>query len=493
MTSEVNLPSYYRVLETPEFDSTSIGVKVHKLDCSNNNQSGLNNSQVKTFKYVGDQKCIRLHPFLSGFRVRAGFKTQTHAGTDESTANITLANNWFWHLWSQYKLKVANKSDLESISNIGEFTDIMTHFRGDELKRMEGQLNGFIRDEGSGLAVDIPIVATNPVVTAGAATAANFVTISNNANYNRGYHKRKNLYNYACADADIREIEQFFPLFFSGFFNTDTCLMNTSFEIELTRKAGTDFKNAIFGADTTDIIFGTGETELLSVTLELYEQIPEKIRVEPSLLSVFGNTNKEPKPLAYLKASCQRIAWGESDKYTISETSYHVPRFVFIGIKGADKIATPVVDNSANTEKKATGNYSLWSHANIQSIKVSINGQQFPADEQDAKFLKNQFSIFYQSYVDTCRSLPYGGSVSLDMNEFKDLYPIFAFNCENQEPKISTNTTNLKVELKRRAKPADNTNRKDPQVLEIFMVVLEDQYAVIDAVRNTCNVYSKPV
>ena len=492
-TDEVNLPSYYRVLETPDFDTSSIGVKVHKIECSNNNQTGLNNNQVKKFVYVGDQKCIRLHPFLSGFRVRAGFKTQTPVATDESTANITLANNWFWHLWSQFKLKVANQNDLELISNIGEFCDIMAHFRGDELKRTEGQLNGYIPDEGSGLAVDVPVTVTNAQVLAAANTPANFSTVAN-ANYNLGFHKRKQLYNYTCADGDIRYVEQFFPLWFSGFFNTDTCLMNTSFEIELTRKSRADYRNAVFGDTDTDIVFAADGTEtgLLSVTLELYEQTPEKIRVEPSLLKIFGDTNKEPKPLAYLKASCTNYQWGLSDKYTISETSYHVPRYVFIGVKGM-KGEGNAAANLAVQENLATGNWSLFSHADIQSVKVTINGQAFPVDEQDANFLKNQYSIFYQSYVDTCRSLPYSGSVSLDMSQFRDLYPIFAFNCESQEPKISTNTTNLKVELKRRARPAANTDRKNPQNPQLFMVALEDQYALIDAVRSTCNVYSKPV
>jgi hypothetical protein len=514
MTEEYNsLPNYYDVMYTPKHDDSSDGYLVHTIEPANNNQAGLNNSQNLTYKYAGDSKVIRLHPLRCGFRVRAAFRTKSapgaHDANNESEANITLSSGWFWHLFDNYKLKVANNNDVESLSYPGIFADTMNLTKGSEFKNTYGELCGYIPDEGNGKADPYPDVGATCSIkkseltaitgAAGDADAGtkHFTVTMNTAkwrNYNNGFIKRMSRYNYEVADDNnVRYIEEFFPLSqISGFFSTDTCLMNTAFEITLKRKASANYKDAVFGSGTTDMDFGnTIDTGLLKVTLELWEQKPN-LRIEAKLAATFEQTDKTPKPISFLGGVVAgKYQIGFSQEYTISETSYHIPRYVLLIFKGAEHEGANAANNLAYQSESPNKNFSLNAHANIEHIIVTINGQSFPNTAQEANFSENSFSKFYQSYVATCDSL--NQDPCLSMNDFRDNYFVGAFDCSDQTKKESTKTTNLQVRIKRRGVPRANTDRKNPRFLDCYMIVLEDRFVQLDAKKGVCTLYSMVV
>jgi hypothetical protein len=384
----------------------------------------------------------------------------------------------------------------------------MALFKGSEYKNTYGELCGYIPDEGNGEADATPDVGATCTITKtelaaitgaaadeGVGTKAFTVTMNTAKwkNYNNGFIRRINRYNYEVADADVRYIEEFFPLSqISGFFGTDTSLMNTSFEIELQRKAKIDFKDAFFGTGTCAVDFGnTEDTGLLSVTLELWEQRPN-LTLEAALAAKFENTDKSPKPISFLRGSvANKYQIGISESYTISETSFHIPRYVLLIFKGANHEGADAANNLAYQGDQFNKNFSLNANANIEWVQVTINGQEFPNHKQDAKFLENTFSAFYQSYVATCDSL--NQDPCLSMNDFRDLYFVAAFDCSDQTKKESTKTTNLQVRIKRRAVPATNRDRKNPRFLDCYMIVLEDRFLQVDAKKGVCSVYSQVV
>jgi hypothetical protein len=497
-----SVPYYYDIMNTPKHDDSSVGYLIHSVDPANNYQAGLNHSQELTFRYEGDNKCIRLHPLQCGFKVRAAFRTKSapataNATNNESEAPITLSSGWFWHLFTTYKLKVANCDNVENLSEPGIFADTMNLFKGSGFKNTHGELCGYIPDEGNGAADPFPTCGikkselaaiTGAAADAGVGTRRFPVAMTN---YNKGFGKRMARYNYPVAnDDDVRYIEEFFPLSqISGVFSTDTCLMKTRFEIKLNRKAGLDYKNAVFGSGTTDMDFGnTIDTGLLSVTLELLEQKPN-LRMEAELAAMFEKTDRTPKPLAFLSgvvSSKYQIDFAES--YIISEGSFHIPRYVMLIFKGGNHEGATAANNLAYQDKQCNKNYSLNAHANIESIQVTINGQEFPNKLQEAKFLENSFSSFYQSYIATCESL--NQDPCLSMNDYRDLYFVAAFDCSNQTKKESTMTTNLKVKIKRAAAPGANTDRKNPRFLDCYMIVLEDKFVKLNAKAGTATVHT---
>ena len=500
------LPSYYDVMNVPLHNDSSIGSLIHTITPANNNQSGLNHRQVLNFKYTGDTKCIRLHPYKCGFRVRAAFRTKSDVNTNDRNANITLSSSWFWHLFETYKLKVANNNDIENISHPGIFVDTMNKFKGSELKNVYGELCGYIPDEGNGEADDDPgltIKLTKSMVT-GITAAANDtgagsvdlrvpITATKWRSYNNGFVRRKNKYNYPVADDDdVRYIEEFFPLSqVGGFFGTDTTLMNTSFEVILTRKASTNYSNSFFGSGNTNVDFGNDvNTGLLSVTLEILEQIPN-LKLEAELTAIFERTDKSPKPIAFLNGVVSQHQIGIQDIYKINETSYHIPRYVMLIFKGANHDGATAANNLAYQDNQCNKNFSLNAHANIEYVQVTINGQEFPNLKQDAIFFENSYSTFYQQYIDVCAAL--SQDPSLSMIDFRDLYFIAAFNCSEQKKKESSKTTNLEVKIKRRAVPAVNNDRRNPRFIDCYMIVLEDKFLQLDARKGICTAYSTVV
>jgi hypothetical protein len=499
---------YYDVLSIPMHDDSSIGQLIHEVAPANNNQAGLNNGQILKFSYSGDNKVIRLDPYHTGFRVRAAFITQSATGTNSKDANITFSSGWFWHLFSTYKLKVANLDNVENISNPGILADTMNLFKGSEYKHTYGELHGYIPDEGNGEADPTPdIGATCSVkksdVTAitgatsdeGAGTKAFTVAMNTSKwmNYNKGFIKRMARYNYEVTNDDgVRYIEEFIPLSqISGFFSTDTCLLNTNFEIILTRKRNDQYKNAFFGSSTTDVDFGrSNETGLQSVILELVEQKPD-LAHEAKLTSIFNNSDKTAIPIAFLKGTVDGVYQiNMEQKYTITDNSHHIPRYVMLVLKGVNNPSDDTANNNAaNQSNSCDKNYTVNAHANLESVQVTINGQEFPNMLQDADLSKNQFSKFYQQYVDVCTALDQDPCVT--MNEFRDLYFVAAFNCSDQTKKESTKNTNLQVKIKRREVANANNIRKNPRFLEGYLIVLEDQFLKLNAKSGTCSVFSQ--
>ena len=497
----------YNVLDVPKFNDESTGYLIHTLEPGNNNQSGLNNSQRIVFNYAGDSKVINLHPYKCGFRVRYAFRTKSAPNTNDRNANITLSSNWFWHLFSNYKLKVANLDNVENLSYPGIFADNMNLFKGSELKNTFGELFGYIPDDGNGEADATPDIGATCTITktdlsaittatdgATAATKA-FPVAMNTAkwkNYNHGFIKRLTRYNYEVAnDDDVRHGEIFIPLSqVSGFFATNTSIMYTNFTIELSRKSSTDYKDAVFGSNTTDMDFGnTTDTGIMSLSLELFEQKPN-LAMEAELSSIFQNTDKVPKPIVFLKGTVRMHQVGLNASYTINETDVTVPRYVNLLFKGARNSA--VTENNMNTADQTQNpnrNFQVNTNANLEFARLTLNGQEFPNKSQDANFTENRFSAFYQDYIDQCSS--FTEDPAEDMNNYRDNHFIVCFNCCDQNPKMSTKTTNLQVAYKRRSPmPTTNTNRKNPAYLEAYLIVLEDCFLQINSKQNICQSFT---
>ena len=461
-----NLPIYYQVLNPQAIsDSTSTGQLIHSIEPSNNNQAGLNTASPNDIKftYKGDDKCIR-HPFCV-FNVKAAFRTRAgNPLANNRNAQITFANNWFWHLFDNYQIKILNANGVENLKNPGVFVDTLSSFKGYEYRNKFGELFGYIPDENNGQAISNPITITNNAIAAGGAVPADFSNVTNNANFNNGFKRRLERYNYNIQnDNTPRYITADFPLAqVSGFASVDKILKHTSFEIILSRKKKDEYRNAFFGVEETDVDFGqSADTGILSINLEIYEQIPA-LSIDTSLTTIFSNSDKERIPILFRSYSCSSYFMGINERFTITETSYKIPRYIFLIFKGANIPEQAIDANVAYQFEQCNKNYQVNSHANIENIVVSINGQEFPNIKQNSSFLENCFNKFYKQAMSCAKSLR--GELSMSMNDFRNS-PIFAFDCGYQKPKLSAESTALKIEIKRKAVPDNNNDRNNPRAL----------------------------
>ena len=154
----------------------------------------------------------------------------------------------------------------------------MMYYNNVRIKHIEikNEISHFIPDQNSGAANDR--LVNSGAITAGAATPINHAT--NNADFNPGYERRRQLFNYTVAGGgndSVRNVECFIRLSdIFGFCEGFTKLLKfVSFEIELTRKAAGEYQDCVFGAAPTGISFGnTDNTGLLHIQLEIEQIIP---------------------------------------------------------------------------------------------------------------------------------------------------------------------------------------------------------------------------
>ena len=132
------IPRFFRVNQPTQFDYSCISKKYFTVKPSNGDSSAnLNNGDNITFSYEGQKKYYRLADPDSGFLIRIGYRTKIGANRDQS-ANITLSNNWFGHLFSSVKFRMGSQ-DFETINDIGTVMDILNHLSGDEFKHISAE------------------------------------------------------------------------------------------------------------------------------------------------------------------------------------------------------------------------------------------------------------------------------------------------------------------------------------------------------------------
>ena len=474
-----SLPIWYRIHETAPVDNTTTKTNIIYIDPTNGqNQSNLNKGQVIRFNYTGEDKFIRMGSPRSGFRIRAGFITQSPAGTNAHDANTTLASNWFAHMFSAFKLRLGS-SDIETVDKPGVVMDILRSTKGLDYRQRSGECYGYIPDEGNGAASSVAINAT-ATWTAGAAypaatTVVNCTSVtSNNNNFNNGFKRRKEKYNYTAGNDEVREVEEFIPLSdcfgFCEYY--DRVLKYIGIQFELTRKSETDKNASIFGGAGTTIMFGDNATTgILELRLELEEYIPS-LEVEKVLNERFS---KGPVDAVFLERSCDSKNISDQQTYDMSETKYSVPRYVFVVAKGT---------TGGADQNLPTANFQLCRHANMKEIKVILDSREYPDKSQNADFDKNQYSAFYQAFAGVCESM--GGSCAISAKEYRDLYSIFAIDCSDQVEKVNNNPTNLKLKISRRAIPADNNLPLNPKNIEYYILILNEKRYKINVIDKTC-------
>src|SRR5438552_820664 len=191
MSTRKFVPHYYRMNEEIIYDDSTWKTYLSKMPPnSGKDHSALNGGTSISFTYSGQEKYIRWGSPRSGIEIEFAFLTKTGANNDED-ANTTLSCGWFWHLFDKVSIRAASEY-LEQINNVGVVTEIMNHVRGEEFRKYYGEDVGFIPDEGSGDADDMPVKGT--VVVSVANTTANTnagqavnLRMANNSKFNNGF------------------------------------------------------------------------------------------------------------------------------------------------------------------------------------------------------------------------------------------------------------------------------------------------------------------
>lgn len=293
-------PEIFQLQEDTKYDQFCEKNDIIEVLPSNGQNNLALGSQIR-FNFTCDRFCLLSSP-RSGLRIRVGFLTR-EGNANNMNANITLANNWPAYLFDAGKLSIGN-STIENVSQLGTSIDIIHNLKGDEFRKNYGEMCGFICDENSGLADQIEF--SSNVTQAQLGGNANFhPSIVKNPNFNNGFKRRMELYNYPVANNDtVRYAEAFIPLssIFGFCDSVEKLLKYVNVDIEFNRSQDNNLIS--FGSQNSSISFGEPVTTgLLNLKLEI-----ETIRPNSELIASLNKQLTTPIKCSFLHRSCDNKA-----------------------------------------------------------------------------------------------------------------------------------------------------------------------------------------
>ena len=185
----------------------------------------------------------------------------------------------------------------------------------------------------------------------------------------------------------------------------------------------------------------------------------EAVTPSPQLAVALDNELKEPIHITYMERTCLDKAAGQALTYDVSETRFSSPRYIFVVCMKNDR--------------------NLFRHSDVNYIQVVVDSETYPNLQQNAKFLENRFTKFYQSFADISKYF-HGGS-ALSMKEYKDLYTVFGVDISNQKDKVRGVNSNVSIRVNRNAIPANDNDLQTRSRADWYMLFLTEHHIKFNA------------
>jgi hypothetical protein len=352
------------------------------------------------------------HYLLFGEAYLYGEVELTLTGGDDK---LTLENNWFPRCFSQMLLKIGG-TEVEGIhSSVGEASTLANFvMTSGEYRRSHGQVAGWMPDTGKG-DKDVADI-----------------------DYNAGYYWRMKIYN------DKKKFSFIFPLKYLFGFCTDynKVLYLIKIRLELNLKPDSEISPDIFYGDTGT----TGKIKFNRLDLHV-PYIEPSLEIE-EIITKRLSTNT-PIDVVFLKRTMNTLSIGTGERVSWALGNFtNAVRFVFVCFK---KEASAVDKNNA-----------LFTADGIQSLKLQLNGLYYPVDHLVVNSDDNNVAEVYKAYIEACES--FGNEPQLTLQEYSDLYPIFAFDCSSQPDNLKSNGIQMTLHI----------TKKSASTFDAFALMLED-------------------
>ena len=201
----------------------------------------------------------------------------------------------------------------------------------------------------------------------------------------------------------------------------------------------------------------------------------ERIKLRADISSDMEKMYKRLFNVSYYKRICEQSATQAgvqsilSCVRTFNNEDDGNPRYLFVLIK-------PHANDTAQT------NYQRCCHANISSITARYSSNTYPLLPQSADWSRNQYSRFYKEFIRVSKSLG-NSNPGLSMQEFRDLYTIYALDLSAQAAARKTNQ--LTITITRRTVPDQNDQTlQNPRDFDAFFVIISEAKIQIDCLNK---------
>jgi len=294
----------------------------------------------------------------------------------------------------------------------------------DTYRKNHGMLSGWIPDSGKG------------------------DTDLTDVDYNAGYYWRKKIYNDKKKGTVIFPLKNLF-----GFCDYTKILYLLKINLSLIRKDDSVIN--------PDIFYGAAGTKAKIKMERLDFHIPY---IVPSLgieeLITKRLISKKPIDVVFMKINANEITIPTGSLHSWRVGNYkNSVRYLFLAFKKTD---SPTFQT--NNALFCTGD---GTHQ-ITSLRVQLNNMYYPIDNMRFDFANWKLNEPYVAYINSCKT--FGVEPQLNLQEFRDLYAVFAVDLSAQPENLRLNGIDLTIHIE-----------KDSQLtLQSFCLVLEDVHYSID-------------
>lgn len=149
--------------------------------------------------------------------------------------------------------------------------------------------------------------------------------------------------------------------------------------------------------------------------------------------------------------------WELHDFPLLSQTTSHTWT-----IKSSTKLETPrfvMLAFQTGKKNKDDQNASHFDHTQLASVKLYLNGVQFPYDNVTADFNANRYATLYHMFSDFPRAYYNRSEDSLiAFDKFKSECPIVVINCSHQNEVLKSGSVDVRIEWETKTNVAANTS-----------------------------------
>ena len=161
-------------------------------------------------------------------------------------------------------------------------------------------------------------------------------------------------------------------------------------------------------------------------------------------------------------------------------TRSNMLRYVLIGFKN-NTFGGQVV-----TDKTYCSN-SLYTHANVTNMILSVGGIKYPYCDFQCDFTNNKYQFPYMMFREFSKKMGY--SPSMDYIDFRDRFPLFCFDLSARPSALDSgqNSAGIQLQVNRAPPAAGQFGYIAGDSIDIYGLLLIEKTFKLDFVSGVCN------
>ena len=421
MTFEQVSNDYLEILETIKEDNS---IESFQFRDHTPQQQNFNIGASIIFDVNADNSYIL--PSESFLRIDGQIRKENdtaYAQADE----VSLINNAMMYLFNQISYSIGGR-EIERIVDPGQISSMLGYLTYPDDYSTSSALESCWTKDTSLHASSSEFTASAAVPAAGVAAGA--LTPRKNANYNNGFHVRKNFLMSADPRGSFQFLIPFSHMF--GFAEYKKIIWGMTHSLKLSPHSNANnlgiYRNAAADAGKVWIDQITWSIPYLKVEPIMRSRLMEIVEKKAKIPVSFTARTAESISVT---ANCREFNWKLSRTAGVEK-----PRYIIVGFQ---------------TEKERTQeqNPAVFDHLSLTNAYAELNSERYPTFDLNTNFTTNRYVKLYKMFNDFKQDYlginSLVGGTQVNLPAFKSLFPIIVFDVRRQDEKFKSGVVDMKL------------------------------------------------